>query len=84
MTMLKSIVFNFALNSKRSTCETAGKNCVVDETLLKFKKEGKLSTIEELGGRKPSARRKLSFGSLATSWSPCAEFERAWGSQKEH
>ena len=48
VTMLKSIVFNFALNSKQSTCETAGKKCVVDETLLKFKKEGTLFTIEEL------------------------------------
>jgi hypothetical protein len=49
VTMLKSIVFNFALNSKRSTCDTAGKKCEVDDTLLpKFKEEGKLFTIEEL------------------------------------
>ena len=41
--------FNFALNSKRSTCETVGKKCVVDETWPKFKKLGKkLFTIEEL------------------------------------
>ena len=41
--------FNFALNSKQSTCETAGKKCVVDETWPKFKKLGKkLFTIKEL------------------------------------
>ena len=39
--------FNFALNSKQSTCETACKKYAVDETLPKFK-EGKLFTIEEL------------------------------------
>ena len=87
LTILKSIVFKFALNSKQTTCETAGKKCVVDETLLKFKKERKLFTTEELCKlRRAETKRKkeLSFGSLATSWSPCAELERAWGSQKEH
>ena len=39
LTILKSIVFNFALNSKQSTCETAAKKCVVDETWPKFKKQ---------------------------------------------
>ena len=48
-TVYTSCAFNFALNSKQSACETAGKKCVVDETLPKFKKEGnKLFTIEKL------------------------------------
>jgi hypothetical protein len=66
--MLKSMVFNFALNSKRSTCDTAGKKCEVDETLPKFKKEGKLFTIEELCklGRAESKRKKKAF--LLVPW----------------
>ena len=42
-------VFNESLNAKRSTCETAGRNIVVDETIPTFQEEGKeLLTMEEL------------------------------------
>ena len=42
-------VFNESLNAKRSTCETAGRKIVVDETMPEFQEEGKeLFTMEEL------------------------------------
>jgi hypothetical protein len=42
-------VFNESLNAKRSTCETAGRKIVVDETMPKFKEKGKeLFIMEEL------------------------------------
>ena len=48
-TKYNTLCVNFAFNSKQSTCETAGKKCVVDEMWSKFKKQGKkLFTIEEL------------------------------------
>ena len=52
--------FNFALNSKQSTCETTGKKCVVDETLPKLKRQKNCSQLRSCAssdGRKPSARR---------------------------
>ena len=43
-------VFNESWNAKRSTCETAGRKIVVDETMPKFQEEGskELFTMEEL------------------------------------
>ena len=85
---------NFALNSKRSTCETAGKKCVVDEMWPKFKKKGEkcsqLRSCASSGRRKPSVRWRLSFGSLVSSWSPCVELDsgESWRSinwfRKQH
>ena len=65
-------VFNETLNAKRSTCETAGRKIVVDETMPKFQEqEGKeLFTMEELCKlrRAETEREKeASFGSLANS-----------------
>ena len=87
LTILKSIVFNFALNSKRSTCETAAKKCVVDETWPKFKKQGKtLFTIKELCKlRQAETEREMEaffwfFGEFLVS--VCGA--RQWGKQKEH
>ena len=42
-------VLNESFNAKRSTCETAGRKIVVDNTMLKFQEKGKeLFTMEEL------------------------------------
>ena len=42
-------MLNESLNAKRSTCETAGRKIVVDNTMLKFQEKVKeLFTMEEL------------------------------------
>ena len=79
--------FNFALNSKRSTCETAGKKCVVDETWPKFKKLGKkLFTIEELCKlrRAETEREQEAFFWFFGEFLECVCGARHWGKQKEH
>ena len=79
--------FNFALNSKRSTCETAGKKCVVDETWPKFKKLGKkLFTIEELCKlrRAETEREQEAFFWFFGEFLECVCGARHWGKQKEY
>jgi len=79
--------FNFALNSKRSTCETAGKKCVVDETWPKFKKLGKkLFTVEELCKlrRAETEREQEAFFWFFGEFLECVCGARHWGKQKEH
>jgi hypothetical protein len=60
-----------SVNAKRSTCETAGRKIVVDNTMPEFQEKGKeLFTMEELCKlrRAETEREKEAFfGSLANS-----------------
>jgi hypothetical protein len=68
LTILKSIIFNFALNSKQSTCETAAKKCVVDETWPKFKKQGKIVHNQGAVQAQAGGNRARDGGFLLVLW----------------
>ncbi|KAI2507571.1 hypothetical protein MHU86_6864 [Fragilaria crotonensis] len=80
-------VFNESLNAKRSTCETAGKKIVVEETMPKFQEKGKeLFTIEELCTlrRAKTEREKEAAFWFFGEFLSCVVGKRVWNVQKQY
>jgi hypothetical protein len=82
--MLYESVFNHALNSKRSTCEQAGKGIMMKE-LKRFKEEGMdRFTIDELQKmrRATTEREKKAFLWFYGTFLECVSGLKHWGVQK--
>jgi hypothetical protein len=82
--MLYESVFNHALNSKRSTCEQAGKAIMMKE-LKRFKEDGiDRFTIEELQKlrRANTEREKQAFLWFFGTFLECVSGQKHWGAQK--
>ena len=80
-------VFKESLNAKRSTCETAGRKIVVDETMPTFQEEGKeLFTMEELRKLRQAKteREKEAFFWSFVKFVACVVEKRQWGVQKQN
>jgi hypothetical protein len=82
--MLYESVFNHALNSKRSTCEQAGKNIMMKE-LKRFKEEGTdMFSIDELQKmrRATTEREKKAFLWFYGTFLECVCGLKQWGMHK--
>ena len=82
--MLYESVFNHALNSKRSTCEQAGKGIMLKE-LKRFGEEGiDMFSIEELQKmrRATTEREKKAFLWFYGTFLECVSGQKHWGMQK--